>query len=74
MSQGQGIGPTNQTPPAHVDAIDAALEKYRTPRTLASVAAELENAQKVAATVKPLRDELDRLLGKRTRAKKGAGQ
>lgn len=40
------------------------------PRTIAVVAAELERAQLAAATVKPLREELDRLLGKRTRARK----
>lgn len=45
-------------------------KQFEPARTLAVVAAELERAQLLAATVKPLREELDRLLGKRTRAKK----
>ena len=39
-------------------------------RGVAIVAAELEHAQEQAARVKPLREELDRLLGRKSRARK----
>ncbi len=39
-------------------------------RGVAIVAAELEHAQEQAARVKPLREELDRLLGRKTRKAK----
>ncbi len=43
-------------------------------RTVSVVAAELEHAQEQAARVKPLREELDRLLGRKSRARKGGAK
>ncbi len=44
------------------------------PRTLPVVAAELQHAQEQAARVKPLREELDRLLGRKSRARKAVAK
>ncbi len=44
------------------------------PRTVSVVAAELEHAQEQAARVKPLREELDRLLGRKARTRKAVAK
>ncbi len=43
-------------------------------RGVAVVAAELEHAQEQAVRVKPLREELDKLLGRKVRTRKAGGK